>query len=140
MMKLFDVKEWIREITENTPFQDYPLFNNYYLNGIDASHSIVIYKRNDDLNKMSGFTDLNYSVFPVSLLIHYSQSYSETEDMAVNLYKIILEESKNEPLYINGFKVIKINMLQESPIPSIKRFGVWEQIIEFNIIYQKNEV
>lgn len=77
------------------------------------------------------------SVLEVTLLVRYNTSYSETEEVAWELYQKI-EELKNDNVEIGDFDALLI-LKDEYPIPSIKREGIWEQIIRVQIYYKQKK-
>lgn len=77
------------------------------------------------------------SVLDITLLVRYNTSYSETEEVAWELYQKI-EELKNDNVEIGDFDALLI-LKDEYPIPSIKREGIWEQIIRVQIYYKQKK-
>ena len=77
------------------------------------------------------------SVLDITLLVRYNTSYSETEEVAWELYEKI-EELKNDNVEIGDFDALLI-LKDEYPIPSIKREGIWEQIIRVQIYYKQKK-
>lgn len=77
------------------------------------------------------------SVLDITLLVRYNTSYSETEEVAWELYQKI-EEFKNDNVEIGDFDALLI-LKDEYPIPSIKREGIWEQIIRVQIYYKQKK-
>lgn len=77
------------------------------------------------------------SVLDITLLVRYNTSYSETEEAAWELYQKI-EELKNDNVEIGDFDALLI-LKDEYPIPSIKREGIWEQIIRVQIYYKQKK-
>ena len=73
----------------------------------------------------------------ITLLVRYNTSYSETEEVAWELYEKI-EELKNDNVEIGDFDALLI-LKDEYPIPSIKREGIWEQIIRVQIYYKQKK-
>ena len=106
MVTLADVRDYLKSFN---------LFNGYYVGRIDAGKKNVlgVYDlRNRTMQKPIGSTQ-KYDIKGVSILIHGDTNKTNTEKLAINLYKA-LESAENSE--IAGRKVNIIDLQYDAPI------------------------
>lgn len=85
---------------------------------------------------VGGMDNSSYYTKGISFLIHWNKSPSETEENALNFYKMI-ETMRN--VTINGHNIIFAEMLQEEPVSvDTDEHGIYEYVIEC-IFYVRKE-
>lgn len=130
MVTLADVRDYIKSFN---------LFTNYYVGRIDADKKNVlgVYDlKNRERHKTIGTGTQKYDVKAVSLLIHGDTNKTNTEQIAIELYKA-LEGAENAT--IAGRKVNIIDLLWDAPIDvDADDNKVYEYVIEV-IFYIERE-
>lgn len=122
MVTLADVRDYLKSFN---------LFTNYYVGRIDADKNNVlgVYDlRHRERHKTIGTNTQKYDVKGVSLLIHGDTNKTNTENLAIQLYKA-LEGAENGR--IAGRKINIIDLLWDAPIDvDIDSQKVYEYVIE----------
>ena len=122
MVTLADVRDYLKSFN---------LFTNYYVGRIDADKNNVlgVYDlRHRARHKTIGTNTQKYDVKGVSLLIHGDTNKTNTENLAIQLYKA-LEGAENGR--IAGRKINIIDLLWDAPIDvDIDSQKVYEYVIE----------
>jgi len=132
MMKLADIKEWIKTFKTK--------FDNYYVGFLDKKKpkSLGVYqlnRNNKQLMSLGGVENTSYAIKKVSLLIHYTNASDVTEAIADQLYQEIMNA---QPQKIGKHEVFFIGMLTSEPIDVGRDDnGICEYVIEFEIYYKK---
>lgn len=86
---------------------------------------------------IGGMQYKSYGTKPVSILIHWNRSPTETEEAAAELYKRLQETKQME---MNGHFIKFIQMGQEEPVPvGTDEHGIFEYVIECLIYYDRKE-
>lgn len=131
MVTLADVRDYLKSFN---------LFQGYYVGRIDASKNNVlgVYDlRHTARHKTIGMNTQKYDVKGVSLLVHGSTNKTNTERLAISLYKA-LEIAVNPE--IAGRKVNIISLQSDAPIDvDADDNKVYEYVIEV-IFYVEREV
>jgi hypothetical protein len=122
MVTLADVRDYLKSFN---------LFTNYYVGRIDADKNNVlgVYDlRHRARHKTIGTNTQKYDVKGVSLLIHGDTNKTNTENLAIELYKA-LEGAENGR--IAGRKINIIDLLWDAPIDvDIDSQKIYEYVIE----------
>lgn len=122
MITLADVRDYLKSFN---------LFNGYYVGRIDGNKKNVlgVYDlRNRARHKTIGTGTQKYCIKGVSLLIHGDTNKTNTEQLAISLYKA-LESAENAE--IAGRKVNIIDLQQDAPIDvDADTNKVYEYVIE----------
>lgn len=130
MVTLADVRDYLKSFN---------LFTNYYVGRIDTDKKNVlgVYDlRHRERHKTIGKNTQKYDVKAVSLLIHGDTNKTNTENLAIELYKA-LDEAENGK--IAGRKIDIIDLLWDAPIDvDATDDKVYEYVIEV-IFYIKRE-
>lgn len=84
---------------------------------------------------LGGVQNTSYSILPITILVHWTESSSECEGQAKAIYDFLLGKSN---LNIGTIRVASIQMLEPSPV-SIQRDekNYCEMTIRCNIIYDR---
>lgn len=128
-MKLSDVREWLRSLEAKA--------DHYYCGALDSKRecSIGIYqnkRRADRLVALGRST--KHRVKRVSLLVHWNNNSSDTEQFAQQLYDELCEVGTAD---IAGAQVSYIELKTDEPIEiGQDDSGVFERVIELDIHYQ----
>ncbi|MDO5293313.1 MAG: minor capsid protein [bacterium] len=115
--------------------------NNCYCGKMDSKpkKAIGIYNLKDSRKAVvpiGGLENKSYGTKSISLLVHWSNSPTDTETAAIKLYQ---ELQKTEQVEVNGHLIKFIEMLQEEPIPvDTDENGVFEYVIECLFYYERN--
>lgn len=130
MVTLADVRDYLKSFN---------LFQGYYVGRIDANKKNVlgVYDlRHTARHKTIGGGTQKYDVKGVSLLIHGDGNKTNTEKLAIKLYKA-LENAENAE--IAGRKVNVIDLKCDAPIDvDASDSGIYEYVIEV-IFYVERE-
>lgn len=122
MVTLADVRDYLKSFN---------LFTNYYVGRIDADKNNVlgVYDlRHRARHKTIGTNTQKYDVKGVSLLIHGDTNKTNTENLAIELYKA-LEGAENGR--IAGRKINIIDLLWDAPIDvDTDSQKIYEYVIE----------
>lgn len=122
MVTLADVRDYLKSFN---------LFTNYYVGRIDADKNNVlgVYDlRHRARHKTIGTNTQKYDVKGVSLLIHGDTNKTNTENLAIQLYKA-LEGAENGR--IAGRKINIIDLLWDAPIDvDVDSQKIYEYVIE----------
>lgn len=131
MVTLADVRDYIKSFN---------LFTGYYVGRIDASKKNVlgVYDlRNNARHKTIGKDTQKYDVKGVSLLIHGDTNKTNTENLAIELYKA-LDSAENSK--IAGRKVNIIDLLWDAPIDvDADDNKIYEYVIEVIFYIEREE-
>ena len=130
MVTLADVRDYLKSFN---------LFAGYYVGRIDANKKNVlgVYDlRNRARHKTIGSTQ-RYDIKGVSFLIHGDTNKTNTEKLAINLYKA-LESAENSE--IAGRKVNIIDLQQDAPIDvDADDNKIYEYVIEVLFYVEREE-
>ena len=130
MVTLADVRDYLKSFN---------LFTNYYVGRIDADKKNVlgVYDlRHKERHKTIGTNTQKYDVKGISLLIHGDTNKTNTEQLAISLYKA-LEGAENAT--IAERKVNIIDLLWDAPIDvDADDNKIYEYVIEV-IFYVERE-
>ena len=131
MVTLADVRDYLKSFN---------LFQGYYVGRIDANKNNVlgVYDlRHTARHKTIGRGTQKYDVKAVSLLIHGDGNKSNTEQLAIKLYKAL---ESAEGATIAGRKVNVIELRYDAPIDvDASESGTYEYVVE-TIFYVEREV
>lgn len=130
MVTLADVRDYLKSFN---------LFQGYYVGRIDANKKNVlgVYDlRHTARHKTIGSGTQKYDVKGVSLLVHGDNNKTNTEKLAIRLYKA-LESAKDAK--IAGKNVNVIDLRYDTPIDvDASESGVYEYVVEA-IFYVERE-
>lgn len=130
MVTLADVRDYLKSFN---------LFQGYYVGRIDANRKNVlgVYDlRHTARHKTIGSGTQKYDVKGVSLLVHGDNNKTNTEKLAIRLYKA-LESAKDAK--IAGKNVNVIDLRYDAPIDvDASESGIYEYVIEA-IFYVERE-
>ena len=131
MVTLADVRDYLKSFN---------LFTGYYVGRIDADKNNVlgVYDlENRERHKTIGTDTQKYDVKGVSLLIHGDTNKTNTEQLAISLYKA-LDGAKNGT--IAGRKVNIIDLLWDAPIDvDADDNKVYEYVIEVKFYIERED-
>lgn len=136
MISLADIRDWIRTL-------NITISENHYIGKLDnkKDKSIGVYQlqKGDSANIAIGGID-NTKIFEksVSILIHWNTNAKETEEVALELYKKILNSRNFE---ISEYKVNYIKLLVDEPIDvGTDEKNIYERVIQATFYYEKKGV
>ena len=109
---------------------------HFYIGRLDKAKpkSVGIYRRSAGQPIVAIGAQSGYELTRVSLLIHYSRSFTETETAAQTLYDA-LKSIRNQRA--GSAFVFFIMMKTSSPVDIGSDDGIWEQVIDFDIYERK---
>ncbi|MCB7320779.1 minor capsid protein [Lacrimispora sp. 210928-DFI.3.58] len=113
---------------------------NVYIGKLDnkKQKSIGVYNRKTDgpvQIALGGLGRTSYGTRPISLLVHWNKSVSETEEAAYELYEKLLNESS---LMIGDTEVRFLILQVPQPVDvGTDDDGVYEYVIWLDFIYQR---
>lgn len=114
--------------------------NNVYIGKLDSKKekSIGVYNRKADgpaQIALGGLECTTYNVRPISLLVHWNKSVSESEEAAYILYEKLLNESS---LMIGNTEVRFLILQVPQPVDvGTDDGGVYEYVIWLDFVYQR---
>ena len=114
---------------------------HYYCGMLNAkkNKSFGIYQLKDQRSRdisLGGMTNTKTAVKGISILVHWTQSTRETEDIAAALYENL---STAQNIEIGGNKVNYIQLLHNESIDvGSDENGICERVIEFIIHYERS--
>lgn len=101
--------------------------------------SFGIYQLKDQRSRdisLGGMTNTKTAVKGISILVHWTQSTRETEDIAAALYDTL---ATAQNVVIGGEQVNYIQLLHNEPIDvGADENGICERVIEFIIHYERS--
>ena len=109
---------------------------HFYIGRLDRAKqkSIGVYRRSAGQPVVAIGAQSGYEQTRVSLLIHYSRSFTETETAAQTLYDA-LKSIRNQSA--GSAFVFFIMMKTSSPVDIGSDDGIWERVIDFDIYERK---
>lgn len=131
MMKMKDILNWIKTLNFEA--------ENYYIgaNNSKKEKSIGLYplKSRTHFIPIGGLGNKFDFEKRVSILVHWTKSFNETEEAAIALFE---EVEGLENAQIGNYTVSYIELLNEGPV-DVQRDenGIFEQVIEMIIHYSK---
>lgn len=132
-MKTEAVLSWIKTLSVKP--------EHYYCGMLNdkKDKSFGIYQLKDQRSRdisLGGMTNTKTAVKGISILVHWTQSTRETEDIAAALYDT-LATARN--VVIGGEQVNYIQLLHNEPIDvGADENGICERVIEFIIHYERS--
>ena len=131
MITLADVREWLKTLSIGA--------EHYYCGRLDdkKDKSIGVYqlKGNNPVRICLGGVENNfYEIKPVSILVHWNNNSTQTEQAAISLYNAI-QSARN--ITIGGKAVCFIEMQQSEPVDVSDDSGVYERVIEIKIYIRR---
>lgn len=130
-MRLKDIRDYIDTLG---------ISKYVYMGKMDhkKEYSIGVYhsKRKQPYRTVIGGPELEtHGIKEVSILIHWSKSPRETEDMAMRLFETLRDTREVE---INNKKIKFIQLLIDEPIDvDVDENGIYEMVIEAAVVYEK---
>lgn len=84
---------------------------------------------------LGGVQNTSSNILPLRILVHWTENSATCEGIANSIYDELFGQSN---FYINGRRIISINMLDSSPIDIDRdERGVAEMVIRLNIVYER---
>ena len=114
---------------------------HYYCGMLNSKKdkSFGIYQLKDSRSRdiaLGGMTNTKTAVKGISILVHWTQSTRETEDIAAALYDTL---ATAQNVVIGGEQVNYIQLLHNEPIDvGADENGICERVIEFIIHYERS--
>lgn len=134
MLTLSDVKDWLKTLQTG---------EHFYCGKIDskAEKTIGVYQRKPSGQPrmaLGGLENISYEVKQVSVLVHWNQYASQTEEAAASLFEKIRQAGEGG-LTVGGTKVYFIRMEVPEPVDvGTDESGVYERVIWFDMIYERS--
>ncbi len=132
MITLANVRDWVKTLNTGAEF--------YYCGKLNSKKekSIGIYQpqsRPPGRVCLGGIDNNFYDIKPISLLVHWNNNSTQTENAALTVYQAIQRASD---ITIAGHHVCFIEMGNNEPIDvSTDENGIYERVIEFNIYFER---
>lgn len=133
MMTLKDIRQYISGLGIAAD-------SNVYIGKLDSKQdrSIGVYNRKADSPAqiaLGGLSNTTYGIRPISLLIHWNRSVSDSEEAAYKLYEKLLNESS---LVIGDTNVHFLILQVPQPVDvGTDDNGVYEYVIWLDFIYER---
>ena len=134
MLTLADVKDWLK---------GFQVGEHFYCGKIDSKpeKTIGVYQRKPSGQPrvaLGGLENTSYEVKQISVLVHWNQYSSQTEEAAASLYEKI-RSADEEGLTIGDTRVFFIRMEVPEPVDvGTDENGVYERVIWFDMIYERS--
>lgn len=134
MLTLSDVKDWLKTLQVG---------EHFYCGKIDSKpeKTIGVYQRKPSGRPrvaLGGLENTTYEVKQISVLVHWNQYSSQTEEAAAGLFEKIRHAGENG-LMVGGTKVYFIHMAVPEPVDvGTDENGVYERVIWFDMIYERS--
>lgn len=131
MVWLAEVLDWV---------ETFGVARNYYIGKLDNKKdmSIGVYQRKNDGQPriaLGGLKNTSYEVKPISILVHWNMDAYDTEQAA---YKLFERLQTVEDVTIGDTHIHFIELLNVEPIDvGTDDKGVYERVIQFNLIYER---
>ena len=134
MLTLSDVKDWLKTFQTG---------EHFYCGKIDSKSekTIGVYQRKPSGQPrvtLGGLENTTYEVKQISVLVHWNQYASQTEEAAVSLFEKIRQAGESS-LMVGDTQVYFIRMEVPEPIDvGSDENGVYERVIWFDMIFEKS--
>lgn len=133
MLRLLDIRDYIASLGLTSDTQ-------VYIGKLDnkKQKSIGIYNRKKEEAlriPLGGLTNATYDIKPISILIHWSKSYTESEKKAYEVWECLV---RDEPFSIGEHIVYFTDIQTAHPIDvGTDDNGVYEFVIFVDFIYER---
>ena len=131
-MTLANIREWLKTFSEA---------ENFYTNRLDnkKEKSLGVYNKTTTgrpVMALGGVQNSSYDILPVSLLLHWTRSYPESEEAAQVLWNSLQDITDMD---IPGDQHIQfLQMTVPGPMYiSTDKEGIHEFVINFNLYYRR---
>ena len=134
MLTLSDVKDWLKTLQTG---------EHFYCGKIDSKpeKTIGVYQRKPSGQPrmaLGGLENTSYEVKQISVLVHWNQYSSQTEEAAAGLFEKIRQAGEGG-LTVVRMKVHFIRMEVPEPVDvGTDESGVYERVIWFDMIYERS--
>lgn len=134
MLTLSDVKDWLKTFQTG---------EHFYCGKIDSKpeKTIGVYQRKPSGQPrvtLGGLENTTYEVKQISVLVHWNQYASQTEEAAVSLFEKIRQAGESS-LMVGDTQVYFIRMeVPETIDVGTDENGVYERVIWFDMIYERS--
>ena len=134
MLTLSDIKDLIKTLQTG---------EHFYCVKIDSKpeKTIGVYQRKPSGQPrmaLGGLDNTSYEVKQISVLVHWNQYSSQTEEAAAGLFEKIRQAGEGG-LTVGGTKVYFIRMEVPEPVDvGTDESGVYERVIWFDMIYERS--
>lgn len=132
-MNLSNIRDWLKAEIECPQW-----FLNKMLT--KADESITLYNTTGAAPRIAlgGLDNTSYTNKPISILVHWGRSPSQSEAKAQEVYDLLFGASKITNNVINGKRVIMFDMRHADPVSvGTDTEGIYEFVIEVNIIHER---
>jgi hypothetical protein len=132
-MQLYEVRDWLKTIAG---------FDNYYIGKLDQKpdKALGLYRlasSGSPIQALGGKQNSSYNIKQVSLLVHWTNNFKDTEQISDNLFEKIMNAEHPE---IGDWNVPFIGMLVSEPQDvGTDDKGIYEAVIEFEIYYERKK-
>ena len=135
-MILEDVLDFLEELNTSQNFG----IKNFYIgkldNKKDYSLGVYNYKYGNVDDEFCIGQLRSYKVLNVSLLLHISRHFKETEEISNKLFDYLKNLAYSEMFKIKDFEVYYIRLLSNNEDVGIDDKGIYERVINFQIYYK----
>lgn len=102
------------------------------------AYSIGVYNlssRHQRQNTVGGSENSSYRVKPVSMLVHWNKSTSDTEEASMRIYEAV---SNVRNVEVNNKRILFAEMLTDIPVDvGTDDNGIYEMVIEADFYYER---
>ena len=137
MLYIKDIRDWFKQLNTNYGLD----FENFYIGKLDNKKDKSLGFYNVDIDNydetfcVGGLASFN--IITISMLIHYNDSFNETEVASYNLYNKLKELMySNEDIQINEHEVFCFYLLTANEDVGCDENGIYERVINFRIYYE----
>lgn len=139
MLYLEDILNWFEELntTYKLNIEDEHIYIGARDNKKEKSLGIYNLKKGLEPKAIGGNECKTYNTLNISLLIHYTKNFRETEKFSYNIYNLLSNLSEISNLKINDYEINFLELLSENEDIGTDDKGIFERVINFRINYKK---
>jgi hypothetical protein len=135
-MILEDVLDYFEELNSSEDFG----FEHFYIGKLESkkNYSLGIYNlKHGNVKDQFCIGQLrNYKVLNVSLLLHISKKFKETEAISNKLFDYLVNLIYSDSFKIKDYDVYLINLLSGNEDVGQDKEGIYERVINIQIYYK----
>ena len=133
MLTLSDVKDWLKTLQTG---------EHFYCGKIDSKpeKTIGVYQRKPSGQlrmALGGLENTSYEVKQISVLVHWNQYASQTEEAAVSLFEKIRQAGESSLMVGDTQYFIRMEVPEPIDVGTDEN-GVYERVIWFDMIYERS--
>lgn len=140
MLSILDVLNYFEELNSSDDLG----FENFYCGKLDnkKEKALGFYdlkNSNPYILPIGGISEKTVNELYVSILIHFTNDYIETEQSSYNLYNKIIELCEMKDIIINDYNICYFQLLSGNEDVGTDDNGIYERVIQFKIEYKNKK-